>query len=358
MNQLIQLLLSNFTTISLAVGLGIIIITNNTLGRKTNVSFLILILLVLVLNVSEIIDFYLSGFSETPVLRYITSATGYTLRPASIAILISILLRRKKLSIVLWMPIVFTGAIAFTSNLTHLMFWFDSLNRFQRGTFGFLPHIVSGLYCIVLIILTVKMHRNITSGEIFVIIFMTAISVTATIIESTSSYKFLVTGAIMVSCTLYYLTLYMETYKRDPLTGLLNRRSFYNDARKMHGRQIAVISADMNNLKEINDLQGHSAGDQALKNMADAMQIKSDRNFRAYRTGGDEYMALGVGASPEQIETYITDIKVALSDKNLTASFGSAIYNPSDNFDSICNLADAQMYNDKMQYKHRTSTRG
>lgn len=205
----------------------------------------------------------LRGSTDVTILRYITSAAGYTLCPAAVVVIIDILLRRRKSAVILWIPVVLIGIIAFTSYYTHL---------------------------IMLVILTVRMHRYITSGEIFTIVYIAAICVAATVLESRlSGYKFLLTGAMATSCALYYVILYIETYRRDPLTGLMNRKSFYLDAGRYRNRNIAVISIDLNGLKEINDTKGHSAGD---------------------------------------------------------------------NFDDICNQADAHMYTDKRHYKHRDTQRG
>ena len=163
--------------------------------------------------------------------------------------------------------------------------------------------------------------------------------------------------AMITSCTLYYVVLYIETYKRDPLTGLMNRRSFYLDARRMRNKPIAVISIDLNGLKEINDSLGHSAGDKALTNMANAMLVKSGKNFFAYRVGGDEFMALGKERTVEAASAYIADMRTALKAEELTAAFGFAFYNAGDSFDDICNQADARMYDNKKQFKHRASLR-
>ncbi len=358
MKTISTLILENFTTIILAIGLGILAITNNDLDKRTNRSFVFFTILVLVLVVSDTVDHYLSGFSEVNYLRCFTSALGYTLRPAAIVILIDILLRRWKSSLILWLPIIIVGILAFTSGLTHLMFWFDSGNQFMRGPLGYLPHIISALYILLFVIMTIKIHRHISSSEIFVVLYSAFICVLATVLESVlSDYKFLLTGAMITSCALYYVVLYIETYRRDPLTGLMNRRSFYGDAQKMQNRTLTVISIDLNGLKDINDNQGHKVGDIALQNMAKAMEVESGKKFSAYRVGGDEFMALGKGNNVDAINSYIKGMTDSLKEDKLMASFGYAFYRAGDKFDEVCNKADEQMYNDKKQYKHRSNSR-
>lgn len=359
MAEYFNLILQNFTILCLVVGLLILMLTNKNLDERTNRSFIIFVVLVFILDISDITDYYLAGLSKTYFLRYITSSIGYTLRPASLVIIINILLRRKKASILLWIPIAIVGLISITSCFTHWMFWFDSSNYFIRGKLGFISHIASGIYMFFLVFLTIKMHRYISSGEVFVVLYIALICVAAILLESLlRGFKFLLTGAMISSCALYYIIIYIETYRRDILTGLMNRRTFYLDSKRFRNKSIAVISLDLNGLKVINDSQGHSAGDKALQCVGDAMLCKSGRRFLAYRTGGDEFMALGKEQTPKAVEAYIGEMRSILQANGLSAAFGAAYYKPSkDNFDDICNMADAEMYSDKNKYKHRENER-
>lgn len=70
---------------------------------------------------------------------------------------------------------------------------------------------------------------------------------------------------------IYYLSLYVLTAKEDTLTQLLNRQCYYADMEKMADKITAVVSVDMNDLKKINDSQGHDAGDKALKKVAECL---------------------------------------------------------------------------------------
>lgn len=118
-----------------------------------------------------------------------------------------------------------------------------------------------------------------------------------------------------------------------------------------------VISIDLNGLKDINDSNGHMAGDLALQQLGTAMKVKSGKNFLTYRVGGDEFMELGKEQSIENATTYIEEMRHHLKSNQIMASFGYALYQPGDHFDTICNQADACMYEDKKQYKHRTISR-
>ncbi|MEO6197054.1 MAG: diguanylate cyclase, partial [Dehalococcoidia bacterium] len=83
----------------------------------------------------------------------------------------------------------------------------------------------------------------------------------------------------------------------DPLTGLLNHRAFHeqiNDvatARLQDGGSAALIMVDIDNFKRVNDILGHVAGDQVLREISATInEVAGDQN--TYRYGGDEFAIL------------------------------------------------------------------
>jgi diguanylate cyclase (GGDEF)-like protein len=84
----------------------------------------------------------------------------------------------------------------------------------------------------------------------------------------------------------------------DVLTGLFNRRyfesTFDREIARAHRRQtpLALLVIDVDGLKQINDTLGHSAGDNALCAVADALQHSLRAEDLAARWGGDEFVVL------------------------------------------------------------------
>lgn len=84
----------------------------------------------------------------------------------------------------------------------------------------------------------------------------------------------------------------------DPLTGLANRRDF--DARvhddllraARHGSPLSMLVIDVDRLKDLNDVHGHAAGDEALRRVAEAIRGTCRRTDIAARYGGDEFAVL------------------------------------------------------------------
>ncbi len=92
--------------------------------------------------------------------------------------------------------------------------------------------------------------------------------------------------------------------RRDPLTGTLNRRGLderlgIEIARARRTREpITVLTADLDQLKAINDAHGHRAGDEALELVADVMAASLRDVDVLARTGGDEFVMLLPGCEP------------------------------------------------------------
>ena len=84
----------------------------------------------------------------------------------------------------------------------------------------------------------------------------------------------------------------------DPLTGLRNHRAFHEDvARELQragrtGVPLALVLLDLDDLKAVNDTQGHQAGDERLQALADAIRATGRGADVAYRVGGDEFAVI------------------------------------------------------------------
>jgi diguanylate cyclase (GGDEF)-like protein len=104
----------------------------------------------------------------------------------------------------------------------------------------------------------------------------------------------------------------------DALTGLPNRTSFAShlgheiDRARADGRTIAVLGIDLDKFKEINDIRGHDAGDQALRIIADRLSgVMRDGEFVA-RIGGDEFAAVKRFAGPRDLHDFVARVEKEL----------------------------------------------
>jgi len=96
---------------------------------------------------------------------------------------------------------------------------------------------------------------------------------------------------------------------RDPLTGLLNHRAFYDRLAQELSRaardntSVGVLAIDLDDFKSVNDARGHLAGDKTLVLVADAIRNCSRASDTAGRLGGDEFALIlpAVGAEIEMV---------------------------------------------------------
>ncbi len=84
----------------------------------------------------------------------------------------------------------------------------------------------------------------------------------------------------------------------DPLTGMANRRAFFEEAAQLlkrpalHARPVAVLVIDLDNFKSINDRYGHAVGDRVLQIFAEAANANLRTGDRLGRLGGEEFGAV------------------------------------------------------------------
>ena len=161
----------------------------------------------------------------------------------------------------------------------------------------------------------------------------------------------------------------------DDLTGCLNRRSFSEELAAMldeahsTGRAVGVIAVDLDNFKQVNDINGHAAGDVVLSETAHRIRSLLPDNALIARLGGDEFVCAMPyhGDHPEKIELLATRVAEQVSrpvpfgetmlDVTLSLGISSSvdiadkdIENPAQ---KMMHKADIAMYHAKKQGKNR-----
>lgn len=160
----------------------------------------------------------------------------------------------------------------------------------------------------------------------------------------------------------------------DELTGLPNRR-FFNDAcsrewdrTAREQKNLAIIMIDIDYFKEINDHQGHRAGDACLTAAAGALKKALRRPYDLIaRYGGDEFIAMipdaGIAAAREIAETMRMNISgldienIPSPFKKLTASIGYSSLDTSgaSEWEELIKSADEALYRAKQNGRNRIS---
>lgn len=149
----------------------------------------------------------------------------------------------------------------------------------------------------------------------------------------------------------------------DVLTGLSNRRFWSRfliqalDRAERQKQRAAVLFIDLDQFKQVNDIQGHDVGDQLLQAVAERLQAGLSVNETLARIGGDEFNLLierlSDAATAESVARRIIGLfeqPFAVREQliNISASIGIALY-PDDGYDSVAlsKFADLAMYKAK-----------
>ena len=135
----------------------------------------------------------------------------------------------------------------------------------------------------------------------------------------------------------------------DSLTGVKNRNVMNNRIDQIvAGRQPtpdAVIFADLNGLKRMNDDQGHISGDKVLRAAAEILQYVFPEED-VYRAGGDEFMVLIPNITEDELNTRVAKIRtMAKLSENVRFSIGTCYGDP--DVRRAMHIADERMYVDK-----------
>ena len=144
----------------------------------------------------------------------------------------------------------------------------------------------------------------------------------------------------------------------DLLTGVMNRNSMNNRVTQfLNGevqyKSLAVIFADLNGLKPVNDNKGHDAGDKLLKDASQLLKFTFD-GCEFYRAGGDEFLIIALDKSKEELEAKVKTLR----EKSMIpgkVSFAVGFYYDANGGDirTAMHEADVRMYEDKKRYYDR-----
>jgi diguanylate cyclase (GGDEF)-like protein len=157
----------------------------------------------------------------------------------------------------------------------------------------------------------------------------------------------------------------------DPLTGLNNRRSFYEKTEpiwstaRRKGRDAAIISIDIDLFKQINDNHGHVHGDETLTAVATTLSRSIRQGDVLARWGGEEFIVFMPEANlqeavalAERLRAAVAQIRVphAQGETAITASFGVAQKDAGHaTLDTLISEADGYLYQSKQKGRDRVS---
>lgn len=159
--------------------------------------------------------------------------------------------------------------------------------------------------------------------------------------------------------------------RADPLTGLNNRRAFYEISKPIwstalrNERDVSVILLDIDQFKQINDSYGHAYGDEVLIAVASILTRSAREGDVLVRWGGEEFILFlpetnlqAAIALAERLRLAISDMRVANPNGEIsfTASFGVAQRTAqTGSLEELTSIADHRLYQSKHEGRNRVS---
>jgi diguanylate cyclase (GGDEF)-like protein len=157
----------------------------------------------------------------------------------------------------------------------------------------------------------------------------------------------------------------------DELTELANRRYFMETLEtelrraERFNEALALVFADLDDFKRVNDRFGHNVGDDVLRAFADVVRRRVRTIDLAARLGGEEFAVLlletdlaGAEQLAESLRAAVAELEVRSpggESVRVTASFGVAAYPETHSADELMNSADRALYRAKREGKNRVS---
>ncbi len=158
----------------------------------------------------------------------------------------------------------------------------------------------------------------------------------------------------------------------DPLTGLNNRRAFYDLTSSpwsnalRHGHDLSVVLLDLDRFKQLNDVHGHAHGDAVLKAVGGVLKEGIRQGDVLARWGGEEFIVLLPETTAREAAALAERLRVAIAamrvpreggDTALTASFGVAqLEDRAGTLDALIAQADACLYRSKDEGRNRVTS--
>lgn len=348
---------SNFALLVLEIILFTLLVLKPKYASRDFRPMYITIICIFAFTVCDRLETLITDDSDFYALRLILSIICYWLRPTFCLGLIYVLVTDKKKRTYVSIPevinLVVMGAAAIPV-VGKYVFYFDADFCFQRGILGYTVFVVGFFYILLLLIIVIFNLHNKKAKESWLIVIC-AISIIISSLGETTAHLWNVTPTLVViSCLVYYLMVYIQITSFDGLTELYNREIFNMDSKDKNIN--AAVSIDMNGLKELNDTNGHEAGDAALAAIGKAISRHVSHENKGYRIGGDEFMILFHDADENLVIKTCDKIRNEVMKAGYSIAVGY-VMRSTESMEELMKLSDERMYADKEAHYGRVRSR-
>lgn len=143
-----------------------------------------------------------------------------------------------------------------------------------------------------------------------------------------------------------------ELAKTDYLTGILNRRAFFEIINKLDLNDYAVLMLDIDHFKRINDTYGHDVGDKVLKEFAKIIKKNLRKDDIFARIGGEEFIIITKNIDKAHLLLFAEKLRkkvesMQIRDIYITVSIGGYIFQFNEDINVALKYADEALYEAK-----------
>ncbi len=194
-------------------------------------------------------------------------------------------------------PLAFNMLLAVLSPFYRLLFYIDLNNLYHRSNLFFAAVLIPLYYIVFSFVMVIKRKSKISRRQYISLLCFAIPLVIGNIVQVLFYGISVIWISMAVSLLIIYINIQNNQLHTDYLTGLYNRRQLDNYLSQRirntsYGNLLAGIMIDLNSFKKINDIYGHSAGDQALEAIGKILKKSFRKDDVIARYGGDEFVIL------------------------------------------------------------------
>lgn len=239
-----------------------------------------------------------------------------------------------------------------------IVFTISENNVYQRGSMVIAPYLILFFYFIYSLYITRKVKKNSLYIKFFPVHYFVVPCMVGTVVQGLMYGITLGWTSVAIAMLFVYIQTQSLDIFVDPLSGLYNRRylDYILGQSKINPKlPIYGIMVDVNDFKRINDVCGHSAGDQAIRSIGRILSESMPENGIAIRYAGDEFIMLIQTDDEASVETLLKNVtqvtetfnQSAAQPYTLSLAMGYSKFDASDSIESFLSAMDAEMYRAK-----------
>ena len=331
---------------------AMLVATNRAVARDERGVFLRSITALVVIVAIDWFTYATSGqFPELRWLHAVLMAVTFSIAPFIPVGIANVIFPEIR---VRWVMIILVCHVAFQAVgiCFGYVFWVDEANVYHRGPLYFVYMAVYTLSSVYLVIESVKAGRTYQSGSVLAVVSIFVCLAAGVLMQVSDTTVRTTWTAVSMAVMLYFLFYSDMVLRTDPLTKLLNRRSFEEFLAKPKF-PCAVIVVDVDDFKRVNDTHGHAYGDDCLAAIAGIIRRVFGGVGMCFRTGGDEFLVV-IPKQVGDVDAYMKRVHLALGraqsgDPHLPGiSMGYAVADKGcDDVAEVIREADQAMYEAK-----------